>query len=159
MALKGDRSIYKDTIEFSCLAITNRGVVLCHSGVGSGTALGATAGTVDLMANPSGKAPAGVLLQDMVLIDQSRYSLNFQKEQVPSGAPVWMAKYATLTTDQLVAGQTPTAGGTAYLSTFGQVTATVSSTGGIVATPKVGQFLGSVDANGFVKVDFIIPVV
>lgn len=159
MALKGDRDIFRGTIDYSCLAIANRGLVACHSTGGSGVALGASAGNVDVFATASGKVPVGVLLQDVVSLDQTRYDLNQHKEQAPSGAPVWLATHAVLVTNEIIAGQTPTAGQTAYMSTGGQVTPTMSTTGGIVATPKVGQFLSSKDADGYAKVLFQIPVV
>lgn len=159
MALKGDRDIFRGTIAYSCLAIATKGLVACHSTGGSGVALGASAGNVDVFAASSGKVPVGVLLQEVVSLDQTRYDLNQHKEQAPSGAPVWLATHAELTTNDILAGQTPTAGQTAYLTSNGQITPTVSATGGIAATPKVGQFLSSKDADGYAKVLFQIPVV
>jgi hypothetical protein len=63
-----------------------------------------------------------------------------------------------VTTDALASGTSPAAGGVAYLTSNGEVTPTVSSTGGLVATPKVGVFAGAKDENGYVTIDVNLPI-
>lgn len=157
MALGRDRQLEKTEITFSSVAVTTRGPVMVFQTSGSGASLGATAGTVDKVANPSGKTPAGILLQDVVSTDQSRYHLNFHKEEVPSGAPVELLTRGWVHTSNYTG--TPTAGATAYLTTNGNVTPTMSATGGLVATPKVGQFQSIPDADGYVRLAINLPVV
>lgn len=157
MALKPDRKIVEEEINFSCVAVTDRGYVLCHSTAGSGAVLGDTAGTVDKFASASGKIPVGILVQDVVSVDQTRYHLNFHKEVVPSGGPVTLIKKGWAHTNAYTGS--PTAGATAYLTANGTVTPTLSTTGGLAATPKVGQFRGSPDADGYVCLEVNLPVV
>jgi hypothetical protein len=54
---------------------------------------------------------------------------------------------------------TPNPGDTAYVTTNGNLTPTLSATGGLVATPKVGQFASIKDEEGFATVDLNLPVV
>lgn len=156
MALKGERIERVVETQLSCEAITNRGVTLCYGDFpGSGAVLGATAGTAELYTNPSGKKPVGILLVDVVNTDQTRYHLNFYKNEVPSGVPVPILKQGRLTLTNF--SGTPAAGDTAYLTTNGDLTPTLSTTGGLVATPRVGQFVGSKDADNYVTVDIQLP--
>lgn len=157
MALKGPRVVLETDITFTCPTATLRGVVLCNKTGGSGVVLGDSAGVADLMASASGNTPVGLLMNDIVNVDLTRYHINFQKDEVPVNYRVTLLRKGRVTTDALVSGQSPTYGQTAYLSANGQVTPTVSSTGGVAATPKVGTFLGAKDENGFVTVDFNIP--
>jgi hypothetical protein len=157
MALRGERVIIETDITLSSAAVTSRGCVMAYSTSGSGVAIGDSAGTVDKFASASGKVPAGILLQDVVSTDQSRYHLNFHKEEVPSGAPVTLVRKGRLTTNEVTG--TPAVGGTAYLTSNGQVTPTMSATGGLSATPKVGQFVSIKDADGYVTIDVNLPVV
>lgn len=157
MALKADRKTIEEDITLSCLAISERGYVLCYSTAGSGVAVGASAGYVDRFANPSGKIPVGVLMHDVVDLDLSRYHLNFHKEVMASGSPVAILRKGRVTTNAYTGS--PTAGATAYLTTGGTLTPTMSTTGGTAATPKVGQFVGIPDADSYVTVDINLPVV
>jgi hypothetical protein len=157
MALKGDRIVIVDDISLTCESATARGVGLCYKTGGSGVALGDKAGQADLYANPSGQTPAGVLLNDVVNVDVTRYHMNFHKDETLISNRCVILKKGRITTDQI--SGTPTVGNTAYLTTNGQFTPTVSSTGGLVATPKVGQFVGSKDEAGFACIDINLPVI
>lgn len=158
MALKGPRSIIETDITMTCPTATERGVVLVFSTAGSGVGLGDSAGVADLL-NPSGKVPAGLLLNDVRSIDETVTHRNYYKDEVKTGERVTLLKKGRVTTNKLTAGQTPTPGATAYVDTTGSLTATVSATGGLVATPKCGQFVGGKDADGYVTVDIDLPVV
>lgn len=156
MALKGERVVIETNITLTCPSVASRGVTLVHSTAGSGTALGDKAGTADLLANPSGYKVAGLLMNDVVNVDTTRYHLNFHKDERLINQRVTLLTKGRVTTDK-VSGS-PTAGSTAYLTTNGNLTPTVSATGGTVATPKVGVFAGGVDENGFATVDINLPI-
>lgn len=156
MALKPDRVVIETDITKTCPTATPRGVCLVLSAAGSGVNIGDNAGTADLL-TPSGKVPAGILMNDVVSTDLTRYHLNFHKDEVPVNSRVTLLRKGRVTTDAL--NGSPNPGDTAYLTTNGQLTPTVSATGGTAATPKVGQFAGKKDENGFVAVDINLPVV
>jgi hypothetical protein len=156
MALKGDRVILETDIHLAGMSVTNRGVVLVISLSGSGAALGDTAGQASLATSASGNTPAGLLLNDIVQIDETRFHRNYFKLQQLVGERCTLLTKGRVTTDQ-VSGS-PTAGQTAYLTSNGQLTPTLSATGGLVATPKVGKFASAPDESGFVTVDINLPV-
>lgn len=156
MALKGDRSILDDNITLTCESVAERGVTLVHKTAGSGVAIGATAGEADLVANPSGYKVAGMLYHDVVNIDETRYHRNFHKDETKVGERCRLITKGKLTTDKVTG--TPTPGATAYLTTNGVLTPTLSTTGGLVATPKVGVFEGAKDENGFATVSLNLPI-
>jgi hypothetical protein len=156
MALKGDRIVLESDITQTCLSATQRGVVLCYSASGSGVGQGASAGTSDLFANPSGQIVAGLLMNDVVNVDLTRYHLNFHKLETLIGMRVELLRKGRITTDQISGN--PSVGNTAYLTASGQLTPTVSSTGGLAATPKVGVFRTTKDENGFSSVDINLPI-
>lgn len=139
-----------------CAAVTDRGVMLCYGTAGSGASIGATAGTVDLFPNPSGKRPAGVLLVDSVDFDTTRYHQNFYKEVMVSGSPVPLLRKGRLTTNNVIG--TPAEGDAAYLSSSGNYTPTLHASGGLAATPRVGTFVSPKDENNYVTIDFNLPM-
>ncbi len=158
MALKGDRVIIETDITLTCESVASRGVVLClKTGAdGSGVAIGDKAGAADLIASPSGYKVAGLLLNDVVNVDLTRQHLNFHKDERQISTRCTLLKKGRVTTDKI--SGTPTAGATAYLTTNGNLTPTVSATGGVAATPKVGVFAGGKDEAGFAAVDVNLPI-
>lgn len=156
MALKGNRVILETDITLTCPTATERGVVLCRTTPGSGVALGDLAGAADLLANPSGAAVAGLLLNDIVNVDVTRYHLNFHKDERLINQRMSLLKKGRVTTNKVTGA--PTAGQTAYVTASGVLTPTVSATGGVAATPKVGVFAGSLDENGYATVDVNLPI-
>ncbi len=157
MALKGDRDVKDDNITYTCPVAVERGTMLVVSTAGSGISLGASAGAATLVSNPSGYKVAGMLYGDVVDVDQTRYHLNFHKDETNIGNRVRVVTKGRMCTNKVTG--TPTDGDTAYLTTSGVLTPTMSSGGGLVATPKVGTFKGSIDENGYATVDLNIPVV
>jgi hypothetical protein len=155
MALKADRFEQETDITMTCPSVASRGVGLCVKTSGSGVALGDSASVCDLFASPSGQVFAGVLMNDVVNIDLTRYHINFHKDEVPINYRVRLLRKGWVITDQI--SGTPTVGQTAYLTTNGQFTPTLSATGGLVATPKAGRFESIKDASGFVKLAVNIP--
>lgn len=157
MALKGDRNTIETDITLTCDTVAERGVILVHKTSGSGVALGTSAGVCELQAAPSGKVVAGLLINDVVSLDETRYHRNFHKDERLTGERVTLLRKGWVITDKVTG--TPTVGATAYLTANGVVTPTVSATGGTAATPKVGQFASIKDENGFVKLEVNLPVV
>lgn len=157
MALKGNRDIKRDDIRYTCPTAATRGVGMVVLTAGSGTIQGDTAGACDLVANPSGYKFAGLLLNDVVNIDQTRYKLNEHKDEVIIGSRVRLLRGGVVVTNKLKSGDAPTDGEVAYLTANGEFTKTVSATGGVVATPQVGIFRGLKDESGYVPIEINIP--
>lgn len=157
MALKGEREIVWDDIKGTCESVAEPGVGLCYKTTGSGIGMGDSRNKYDLYANPSGQKPAGILMTNVVNIDLTRFHVNFLKDEVQKGNPVRTLKQGRLVTN-MISG-TPAMGDTAYLTTNGNFTPTVSSTGGTAATPKMGMFDTPKDADGYAAVLVGLPIV
>ena len=159
MALREDREIYKESIRYTCDAAADAGDVLVVKTTGSGVVLGTSAGVASLVANPSGYTVHGMLTHNVVSIDETLYRRNFHKGDQKLNEPCCVVRHGLLVTDSLKSGDTPTDGEIAYLTLNGELTKTMSSTGGLVATPKVGHFKGKIDADGFIPVEINLPIV
>jgi len=156
MPLKGDR--YEGVTDVSFFmndASASKGGIACISTAGSGVALDQSKALVTYKASASGSIPVGLLLNDMVNIDQTRQHINFHKNEVQKGGKVTLLTQGWVVTS-MVTG-TPTAGQPAYLTATGNVTPTQSATGGVVATPPVGRFLSTKDEDGYVKLSINLP--
>ena len=159
MALKGDR--YEGTTDVSFFmndASAAKGGIAVLSTVGSGVALDQSKALVTYAATSvlaSGSIPVGLLLNDMVNIDQTRQHINFHKNEVQKGGKVTLLTQGWVVTDMITG--TPTAGAPAYLTAEGKVTPTQSATGGVVATPPVGRFMSTKDEDGYAKVSVNLP--
>lgn len=150
MALKGDRHEFDTDISYFMNEAATRGYLVSVSTQGSGSAMDSASSLVTVAANGSGAAVLGVLLNDMVDIDQTRQHVNWNKDEVVKGSKVTILTKGFVVTDA-IAG-TPTAGQTAYLANSGKFTPT-SATG--YAT--VGRFLSTKDADGFAKISVNLP--
>lgn len=149
MALKGDRhEIYTDPVHYFMNEPATRGGIVSISTAGSGSALDQAGSLVTYKANSSGALPVGILLQDMVSIDQTVQHINFYKEQVPLGSKVGLGAKGWWVTD-FVAGS-PTGGQYAFLASSGFVQNVSEAALNIVNTPRVGRFLSSKDQDGFI---------
>ena len=151
MALKGERTQLFDEIRYFCNDVTERGVFLAHSGSGgSGVSYDQTLDLVYLpgTGSTSGLKPAGLLLNDIVDVDLTKYRLNMYKDEVKKGGKVHLLVKGRVFTNALKAGDTPSAGLPAYLAPTGFVT-TTSGTG----IAQVGTFRDRKDANNFVLLD------
>jgi len=155
MALKGDYNPVSYDISFFMNEVAERGGIVVYSTVGSGVALDSSKQLCTYAANPSGKVPAGFLMNDMVNVDQSHYQVNPYQDVVQKGGKVSLVNYGWVLTNMIEAGDTPTAGATAYLSNSGLVT---STSRGSAATPPVGKFQTAKDENGYARVSYF-PVV
>jgi hypothetical protein len=151
MALKPHRvESYTDVSYFMDTA-AERGGVVVHTTSGSGVALDDGNSVVAYPTGVnSGTKPAGLLLNDVVSIDLTRQHINWYRDEVPVGSKVTVLRQGQVVTNMLASGATPSAGADAYYDTVGKLT-TVSTN-----STKVGRFLGSKDADGYVKVDINI---
>lgn len=160
MALKGERVEIETDITRTLSSATERGVVVCVGTGGSGVALGDRAGTAALvasMATSSGSIPAGLLMNDVVSVDETRYHRNFHKDEHKTGERCRLLRKGRVTTNKVTG--TPADGGIAYVTDNGVLTPTKHATGGVAVTPPVGRFAGKLDEDGYVTVDINLPAV
>ena len=161
-------------ISYFMYSTGNRGGVVCTaSGIepGSGEAMDNASQRVEYAPNPSGRKAIGMLMNDVVNIDQSRQILNRSKDEVQIGDKVTLMRKGWAVTNFVpVAGVAGSPSGTnipvdAFLGATGLIVTTNSNNtvSGLVlqytatvndgfAYPKVGRFLSRVDHEGYAKV-------
>ena len=148
MALKGDRNVLETDISFFINVTAEKGQLLCVSTQGSGAAMDHSE---QLATTSSGtNIPLGIVLNDVVDIDQTRQHINWHKDEVQKGGKCTILTKGTVVTDQITG--TPTAGMVAYLNTAGTVGAQAHG-----ETVAVGRFLSTKDADGYAKVSINLP--
>jgi hypothetical protein len=150
MALKGDRNELDTEVTYFMNETASRGVIASVSTQGSGAAMDSSSAVATVAADPSGQAPLGVLLNDVVNIDQTRQHLNWHKDEVQQGGKVTILTKGFVVTDK-VSG-TPSAGDVAYLAASGLISGTQAT-----GAPAVGRFLSTKDADGYAKVSVNLP--
>jgi hypothetical protein len=151
MALKPDRIELQTDVSFFMNTTATRGGVASVSTGGSGVAMDDAAAVVSYASTASGSKPVGVLLNDVVNLDLTRQHINWHKDEVQVGGKVTLLQVGQVTTN-LVTGS-PTAGATAYVGASGNFSATAPSDAGTEDEAyRVGRFLSSKDADGYVKV-------
>jgi hypothetical protein len=154
MALKPDRYIVETEVVYRCNDVHVAGNILCYSTAASGGGL-QVEGFVQLAVNPSGLKPAGLSLAKMVNKDQTQVHRNFHNNEQIVGENVPLVRRGYVVTN-MVTG-TPTVGATAYVTTSGVATPTLSTTGGLVATPPVGEFQSILDEDNYCKLYVKLP--
>ncbi len=153
MALKADRYEFKTDITFFCNDVVTRGCILVFNATGSGVAMDQTVQIAAVpAANPSGQVPVGLLLNDMVNVDQTRYHINYLKDEMQKGSKCTLGQRGWWVTNYVQG--TPSPGNDAFLGASGFITTTNS---GAAATPKVGKFLSGKDEKGYAKVEILLP--
>ena len=147
MALKPDRieNPFHHDINFYMDEAAERGGIVVLQSAGSGGYPGDANAVCTYAATPSGRFALGLLLCDVVSIDQSRYHLNWYREQVPIGYKVILGRKGQWTTNMIVPGVNPVGGEIAYVGASGLLT---TASGG----PIVGQFRGAKDEDGYASV-------
>lgn len=151
MALKPDRVESYTDISFFMNTVGERGGVVVHTSTGSGVSMDDGSAVVSYPTGVvSGTKPAGLLLNDVVNIDLTRQHINWYRDEVQVGGKVTLLRQGQVTTNVVANGVSPVAGADAYYDVLGKLT-TVSTD-----STKVGRFLGSVDSDGYVKVDINI---
>ncbi len=157
MALKTDRSTLQTDISFFMNEAATRGGVVTINTAGSGASMDDGTALVTYVANPSGKIPVGLLVNDMVNIDLTRQHLNQHKDEVQKGGKVTLLQKGWVVTSNLE-GTDPNGGDPAYLGHSGNISA--SDLGMDENNPAhlvVGRFLSDVDEDGYAKVFIDLP--
>lgn len=150
MALKPDRVCLDYSIDYFMDKVQERGVCLALETGASGVSNDNVANMATVADDPSGVVALGVLLNDMVDIDLSKYALNRHKDEVQKGGKVTILKKGQVTTDRVVG--TPVGGADAYLGVSGLFSPTQDSD-----APRVGRFDTAKDENGFAKISVNLP--
>lgn len=177
MALKADRHELQTDISFFMNEVATRGGIAIMKGTvegttgGSGAAMDQSNALVTYARVPvttaamsiSGVVPVGMLLNDMVNLDLTRQHINWHKDEVQKGGKVTLLKKGWAVTDKIYPGETPVAGGLAYVSHSGLIAVsnhcTVTQDAGDVrgVGRVVGRFLSTKDEDGYVKVEINLP--
>lgn len=142
-----------DTSSAKSSSKAERGGIAVISTAGSGVALDSASNVVTYAADPSGKVPLGVLMQDVVNYDLTVRQANDHKQEVQTGGKVTVRDKCWVVTDWIFPGVTPTAGQTAYLQMSGYITNATGVAPAAITTPKIGRFLSSKDEDGYAKVE------
>jgi hypothetical protein len=152
MALKPDRIETQTDISFFCNTAATRGGIVSVVTGGSGVAMDDANSVVAYASSASG-LPVGLLLNDVKSgLDLTRQHINYHKDEVVVGSKVTVLRVGQVTTDVIATGVTnPGAGRSAYLAANGQLTAVAGAN-----QPQVGQWLSSMDSEGFAKVSINI---
>ena len=162
MALKGDRQeITHDVTFFNNDTTAERGGIVTISTVGSGAALDQAAAVVTYATAISGKCPVGMLLNDIVNVNQAKYHVNFHKNESQTGSKCVIMTEGWATTNMLIPGVAPTAGAVAVLSQSGLIG--ISTSAGVVASDyttgnaRIGRFMSGKDEDGYAKIYVKLP--
>ena len=157
MALKSDRNELQTDISFFMNEPATRGGVVSMSAGGSGAAMDQGVALVTYTA-ASGKAPMGILLNDMVNLDLTRQHINQHKDEVQKGGKVTILRKGYVVTNSLSCATAAVAGDPAYtqfdgtIANSGCVSDDTGKGGG-----SIGSFLSSVDEDGYAKVEVNLP--
>ena len=151
MALKGDRNVLETDISFFLNETAEKGQVVSISTQGSGAAMDNSSALATVAAEASGATPLGVVLNDVVNIDQTRQHINWHKDEVQQGGKITILTKGTIVTDQ-ISGTNPTVGQTAYVADSGKISADQDGT-----ATAIGRFLSTKDANDFCKIAVNLP--
>tara|TARA_R110000823_G_scaffold26213_6_gene76729 strand:+ start:209 stop:673 length:465 start_codon:yes stop_codon:yes gene_type:complete len=154
MALKSDRNELQTDISFFMNETATRGGVVSVSTGGSGSAMDQGAALVTYTA-ASGKAPMGILLNDMVNLDLTRQHINQHKDEVQKGGKVTILRKGYVVTNN-IEGATPTAGALCYPAHSGNISIS-STTVDDSGADNIGRFLSTVDQDGYAKVEINLP--
>lgn len=161
MALKPDRIETVTDVSFfmnnaTSSTIERGGIVsIPDAGGGSGVAMDDGSALVEYASAASGSRPVGVLLNDVVNIDLTRQHINWHKDEVQGGGKVTLLQVGQVTTDKVTG--TPAAGDPAYVGANGVFSSTVpdddvSEADHTLVKYRVGRFLSTKDADGYIKV-------
>ena len=162
MALKGDRYELETTVDFFMNTTATRGGVVCLQTAGSGAALDQSAALVRYAPDQSGQAPIGILLNDVVDIDQTRQHINYHKNEVQKGGKVTLLKKGYIVTNMIEPGDVIAVGQTAFVGASGFISNTQSATASQHEQSNgapIGQFDSIPDEDGFAKISVNIPQV
>lgn len=162
MALKGDRQEITHDISFFCNDTTaERGGIMSLSTAGSGAALDQGAAVVTYATNPSGKVPVGMLMGDVVNVNQAKYHVNFMKNEINTGGKVPLMTEGWAVTNMIPLGTNPIAGSGAVMGTSGLLMMAGSTFAAppqhIPGLDRVGRWMSGRDEDGYAKVYIKLP--
>ena len=160
MALKGDRNVLETDISFFLNETAEKGQVLFHNTAGSGAAMDNSSALAKLTAEASGGIPLGVVLNDVVDIDQTRQHINWHKDEVQKGGKVTLLKKGWVVTDKIYPGHSPKAGDIAFVGHSGLigVSLTIADQSDLSGESFiVGRFMSKKDEDGYAKVEVNLP--
>jgi len=154
MALKADRDVRATDIGYYYTGTATRGVVVCFSGVstGSGINLDGNTNTCHIPASPSGEVALGLLLEDVVSDDLTTMPRNYHKAEQQSGEKVPLMRKGWVVTNMII--EVPaTVGATAYLGQSGYVTNVATDMNNAGTNSTVGKFMSKVDESNYCRVE------
>ena len=153
MALRPDRNELQTDLSFFMNETAERGIVVIHTGQGSGAAMDDSAAVVAIpttVSNLNQGSPAGLLLNDVVDLDLTRQHINFAKDEMQKGGKCLLLRRGFVVTNMITGAIT--LGEQAYFSADGKLTSSSAYSGSTV----VGRWLSKKDADGYAKVDINI---
>ena len=123
----------------------------------SGAAMDSSVNVVSYAANPSGLAPIGVLLNDMVNLDLTRQHINWHKDELQKGGKVTVLRKGYVVTNRISTSGTPAAGDAAYVAESGLISLSGKAVSLDAGAVRIGRFLTAKDADGYAKVEINLP--
>jgi hypothetical protein len=163
MALKGDRQEITHDISFfnNDTTAERGGICVFHTTVGSGAALDQAINVATYVTANSGKIPIGMLLNDIVNVNQAKYHVNFHKNESQTGSKCVLMTEGWAVTNMLIPAIAPAVGQVALLSQSGLI-GIVGSAGIVVSdtavgTNKIGRFMSQKDEDGYAKIYVKLP--
>ena len=157
MALKGDRYELQTDVSFFMNEVAERGGVVVLNNTPSGAAMDASNNVVTYIADPSGKVPMGILLNDMVNLDLTRQHINWHKDEIQKGGKVTVLRKGYVLTNKISTSGTPVAGNYAYVADSGLISTSVRALELDAAAQPIGRFMTAKDADGYAKVEINLP--
>lgn len=154
MALKGDRTESINDVSYFMNEVAERGGLVVMSTASSGIGLDNAAQLVTYTW-ASGSYPVGILMQDMVNVDQTKYHTNPYKDEAQKGSKVRILRDGWVVTNMIYPGQTPTAGAVAYVGHSGYISN--AQLGGDVRNRQIGVFETTKDEDGYARVYVKLP--
>ena len=152
MALLAHRKHVDSRIDFFMNETAERGGIVSVSTAGSGEANDQGGQLATYAVNPSGAAPIGILMNDIVNLDLTRQHINWYKDEVQKNSKVTIWEKGEVLTNMIQPGITITAGSKAWLHASGYV-----SNGAHLGGPIIGRFMSTKDENGFAKLEVNLP--
>lgn len=155
MALKPQRMVIEDDVSYFMNATGDRGIVVfaVTGTYATGAGMDNASRVAEIVTNPSGRLPVGMLLNNVVNIDLSRQILNPMQFEHQVGDKCHLGVRGTFVTNMIGAGQASGAlqyPVNAYAGTRGflYTAAGYASSG----WPVVGRFLTGVDTQGYAQI-------
>ena len=164
MALKSDRHEFQTDVSFFMNEVAERGGVPVYvTGVTaaatspSGAAMDSALNLVTYAANPSGRVPVGILLNDMVNLDLTRQHINWHKNEIQKGGKVTILRHGYVVTNMIHVSGTPVAGAFAYVADSGLISTSTRALFLDSGAQPIGRFMTAKDGDGYAKVEINLP--